>query len=312
MRAIMTRLGDEILVAYDDNELSHEQATAVELVLADDPVTKQRLELLQQAHGVIVSTFDTILAAETSTVFDITNITADTTSQNRLSNGTATEDNHTQVYADQEHHYIQNGNENGAVSHFFIEHNLKSIARGILWIAGTFTVVYASIIWGYNMQASPVPRDADKPPITTAPPASTQTANSWSYSKIAREEFISRKSLLAAANDASRDLISFQASKLLRVALVVPDFSHDDIAFRQARILNINDREFIQLAYLPNEGAPLFIYATTSEETAPISKAISAGVNLVMWSENGVSYAVAGKIEHWKLVSLAIKTKQQQ
>ena len=66
----MTQLGDKLLVAYSDDELSEGQADAISNVLLSDPETAQRLEALKTTHQRLRATFHAMLQANEACNFD--------------------------------------------------------------------------------------------------------------------------------------------------------------------------------------------------------------------------------------------------
>jgi anti-sigma factor RsiW len=63
----MTRLSDELLVAYVDGQLAGKQLSAIELVLAQDDVIARRVAALKKAHRKLEAAFDAMLAGEEET-----------------------------------------------------------------------------------------------------------------------------------------------------------------------------------------------------------------------------------------------------
>lgn len=79
------------------------------------------------------------------------------------------------------------------------------------------------------------------------------------------------------------------------LALRVPDLSSAGLTFKRIQRLRFNDKALIQLVYLPQHGDPVAL--CVMKETMPdksVAQLNVSGMNVVVWRESELSYALIG------------------
>ena len=131
-------------------------------------------------------------------------------------------------------------------------------------------------------------------------------ARSWQEEAARAQALIGRDTIEVGLDSQSNpDLVSFQLARLIGPNLVLPDLSAQGFRFARAQLLSSDDVPLAQLLYLAASGAPLALYARRGEgDAAPLFKRYGE-IGSVTWSQDGMTYLLAGRATELSLLQLA-------
>ena len=131
-------------------------------------------------------------------------------------------------------------------------------------------------------------------------------ARSWQEEAARAQALIGRDTIEVGLDSQSNpDLVSFQLARLVGPNLVLPDLSAQGFRFARAQLLSSDDAPLAQLLYLGASGAPLALYARRGEgDAAPLFKRYGE-IGSVAWSQDGMTYLLAGRATELSLLQLA-------
>ncbi len=274
----MTELSDELLVAYVDGQLAHDQSKAIERVLDKDEVAARRVEAMRTANTRLEAAFEAMLANE---------LTA-------LTGGPGEEAG------------LQDRSDAAGKA---------SIARrlGVVGIIGAaISLVLAGAVGGYALRGTPVAiaplPQADVPIVTGA-----LSRREWQDDIIIAHTLYGRETLtIDLESQMNLDLVRFHLANAIGADLLIPDLASSGLTFRRAQILGRGSTRIAQMAYLPKTGDPVALYARwdTGSDTKLAGRQID-GVSAGQWRQRNITYLLVGRMPLPEMDLLAGKVRQQ-
>jgi anti-sigma factor RsiW len=140
----------------------------------------------------------------------------------------------------------------------------------------------------------------------TDPDYTGSLAPSWQETAARAQGLLSRESLeVGLESQGNLHLIAYQLGQAIGPGLKLPNLDHDGYRFVRAQLLRSGEEPLAQLLYLGTSGAPLALYAKRSARSeAPVFKRYGE-IGSVAWSEDGISYLLAGEANETALMKLA-------
>lgn len=127
---------------------------------------------------------------------------------------------------------------------------------------------------------------------------SPATLELWVADMARYQKLYTRDTVLSQSTSA-RDTRAFEANltEHLGLAWPVPDLSSLGLTFKLGQMLATDDgRSIVQLIYLPEEGPPIAICVTPSDEADhDLASGDAEGLNFVHWTSKSYSFAIMGK-----------------
>lgn len=267
----MTELSDELLVAYVDGQLARKQTRAVDKVLDQDDVLAARVDALKHAHARLEAAFEAILAGEEAEVSKV------------------------------------------AVPE--VEGLVISWTTVKVALAGLgLTAALALAVFGYGWPLSLpelgfLPQLGERSPqveVAVAPPANWQEEAARAHALLSRQTL--EVGLESQAND---DFVTFQLARILGANPKIPNLDAQGFRFVRAQALHFAGAPLTQILYLGAEGGPLALYARKGEGdgSATLKQGRFGDIRTVAWSEDGVSYLLAGDVDDTLLMRIATRVK---
>ncbi len=173
-------------------------------------------------------------------------------------------------------------------------------------LAGTgLAAALALMIAGYGWPLS-MPELSRTSSSATDPEYTGSIAPSWRESAARAQGLLSRESLeVGLESQGNLDLIAFQLGQAIGPGLKLPNLDAQGYRFVRGQLLRAGEEPLAQLLYLGTNGAPLALYAKKSAGSeAPAFKRYG-GIGSVAWSEDGISYLLAGEADEVALMKLA-------
>lgn len=274
----MTELSDELLVAYVDGQLAHDQSKAVERVLEHDEVAAQRVEAMRAAHSRLEAAFEAMLANELATM--------------------------TAVPGEQANEAAPAG----ARSVFSVLRRGGAIAV----VGGAICLLMAGAVAGYALRATPEP-DALVPSARVPLVTGAALARDWQDDLIIAHALFSRHSLtVGLESQGNIDLLRFHLGNVIGTEVHIPDLGPAGLTFKRAQILNRQDKAIAQLAYLPLKGEPVALYLQWDKGTdsAPAFSRTD-GLAAAQWRQRNLTYFLVGAMQLPAMEKLAAYTRRQ-
>ncbi len=287
----MTELKDELLVAYVDGQLAKDQSTAIERVLEEDQIAAQRVQALKAAHTHLESAFDAMMADNPlPPPVTSSEITAEPAIPRR-------------------------------------RRTVGSILRrsiAFAWVgfgcliggAAAGFILYDQIAAEPYQTVIVMPPEPTKPAeaISAPQPAVSEPAPSTWEEDVARaQSLLSRDTFsISLLGEGNADLVGFRIANVFGKEFKIPDLSAQDLVFQRAQMLRRDGVPFAQVAYLPETGVPLALYAKASKDVSqPIRIREIDGMSLAAWTHGGLSMLLAGNLSDDKLRSVAHAINEQ-
>ena len=128
----------------------------------------------------------------------------------------------------------------------------------------------------------------------------------WQQEAARAQALLSRASVeVGLDSQGNRDLIGFQLAQVIGPRFDLPDLTPQGFRFVRAQLLQFGEEPLAQLLYLGSRGAPLALYVRKGEGTTSPSFQHYGGVGGVAWSQDGLSYLLAGDEPEAPLLKLA-------
>jgi anti-sigma factor RsiW len=267
----MTELSDDLLVAYVDGQLARKQTRAVEQVLDQDDVLAARVDALKHAHARLEAAFEAILAGEEAEVSAITVPEVD-----------------------------------GLV----VSWRALKITLAALGIASAAALAIAGYGWPLSLPGVGLTPQAPPPPAQTESVASV--AGDWQEEATRAHALLSRETVqIGLESQANVDFVSLQLARMLGADAKLPNLEAQGFLFKRVQALRFGDEPLAQILYLGLKGDPIALYAKKGDGDA--SETLLPGrfgdVNTVSWSEDGMSYLLAGAHDGALLMRIATRIK---
>jgi anti-sigma factor RsiW len=128
----------------------------------------------------------------------------------------------------------------------------------------------------------------------------------WQQEAARAQALLSRESVeVGLDSQGNRDLIAFQLAQVIGPRFDLPDLTPQGFRFVRAQLLQFGKEPLAQILYLGSRGAPLALYVRKGEGTQTPSFHRHGDVGGVAWSQDGLSYLVAGDQPEAPLLKLA-------
>lgn len=129
---------------------------------------------------------------------------------------------------------------------------------------------------------------------------------SWQETAARAQGLLARESLdVGLESQSNLDLVALQLGKAIGPSLKIPQLDAQGYRFKRGQMLRAGDQPLAQLLYLGTSGGPLALFAKKGGEgEAPVFRRYGA-VGSVAWSEEGISYLLAGEGDEPALMRLA-------
>jgi anti-sigma factor RsiW len=140
----------------------------------------------------------------------------------------------------------------------------------------------------------------------TDPEYTGSIAPTWQETAARAQGLLSRESLeVGLEGQGNLDLVALQLGQAVGPGLKLPNLDRDGYRFVRAQLLRSGEEPLAQLLYLGTSGAPLALYAKRGAESEAPSFKRYGGMGSVAWSEDGISYLLAGEADEPALMQLA-------
>jgi anti-sigma factor RsiW len=150
-------------------------------------------------------------------------------------------------------------------------------------------------------------------PKLTPPPAQTVLApGEWQEEAARAHALLSRETLqVGRESQENVDFVSLQLARILGADAKLPNLEAQGYLFKRMQALRFGDEPLTQILYLGLKGAPLALYAKKGEGdgSATLAPGRFGGINTVAWSEDGISYLLAGEADEALLMRIATRVK---
>lgn len=273
----MTELSDELLVAYVDGQLAHDQSLAVERVLGNDEVAARRVEELRAAHSRLEAAFEAMLANELNTL-----VGADADAP--------------EPEPEPEVRRTPSRGRAGAVAIFGV----------------ALSMLTAGAVAGYALRAAPEPSalaPAEKVPVVTG----VLAARDWRDDLVLAHGLFSRESLtIGIESQSNLELLAFHLGDIVGAEVIIPDLGPFGLTFKRAQLLERGGKDIVQLAYLPLTGGPVALYAQWDE--GPDSAARLTRTDALAaaeWRRRNITYLLVGGMDRAAMEKLAGNVRRQ-
>lgn len=274
----MTELSDELLVAYVDGQLAHDQSLAVERVLRNDEVAARRVEEMQVAHSRLEAAFEAMLANELDTLVGVAGPVpqAEPALEPRRS--------------------------------WSLFHHGGAMA--VIGIA--LAMLTAGAVAGYNLRAMPEPValvPPEKVPFVTG----SLAPRDWQDDLVIAHGLLSRDSLsVGLESQANLELLGFHLGNVVGTELQIPDLGPFGLTFKRAQLLERKDQAIVQLAYLPLKGDPVALYAQWDKGDDSAAKLTqNDDLSAAQWRQGNITYLLAGRMDPAAMEKLAGNVRTQ-
>ncbi len=339
----MTQLGDELLIAYSDGELSTRQREEIGCVLEHDPVTSLRLKKMQNTRNRFTVLFNDILEDHSRLrVEDIINFpekvvrealgsskgqvatTEVINSSTRIQPKTASNlafpaSSAMPVRSQSQSVTAGNARSNNAASERDAHAQEQDILAGkvskksamnvVIKGVSAFGILAAGLVAGYFYQEYLGSNKSNEVvPNLYAPVVN----GGWTTAVINHHSLLRRDVIEAAkVNQKNISLIQNQLNSALGMYVSIPNLSNHGLAFARAQILTHNNSKIAQITYLPVQGLPLSLYVKKGEKVSALKNGSLGAVNMVHWAQNKNGFVLAGELPHWKLIVMSVDIKRQ-
>ena len=265
----MTELSDELLVAYVDGQLARKQTRAVDKVLDQDDVLAARVDALKHAHARLEAAFEAILAGEE---MDVSNVSVP------------------------------------QVDGVVVSWRTVKVALAALGLAAAVALAVAGYGWPVSLPGlSFAPQSGGTATLAVAPPSN------WQEEAARAHALLSRQTLeVGLESQANVDFVALQLAQILGANPKLPNLEPQGFRFVRAQALRFGGEPLTQVLYLGAEGGPLALYAKKGDEkggSATLTEGRFGDVRTVAWSEDDVSYLLAGQGSDAALMRIATRVK---
>jgi anti-sigma factor RsiW len=128
----------------------------------------------------------------------------------------------------------------------------------------------------------------------------------WQEEAARAQALLGRDSLeVGLDSQSNRDLIGFQLARTIGPRFDLPDLTPHGYRFMRAQLLQFDAQSLAQILYLGSRGAPLALYVSKGEGAQPPAFRRYGGIAGVAWSQDGLSYLLAGDETEAALLKLA-------
>ncbi len=136
--------------------------------------------------------------------------------------------------------------------------------------------------------------------------------SAWQTEAARAHALLSRQTLeVELESQANYDFVAFQLAQILGANPKFPNLEPQGFRFVRAQALRFGDQPLTQILYLGTQGGLLALYAKKGEGdgSATLSQGQVDEVRTVAWSEDGISYLLAGDVNDTLLMRIATRVK---
>jgi anti-sigma factor RsiW len=148
--------------------------------------------------------------------------------------------------------------------------------------------------------------------LAVSPPPATGLVGDWQEEAARAHALLSRQALeVGLESQANYDFVAFQLARSLGANPKLPNLQAQGFRFVRAQALRFGDEPLTQILYLGNEGGPLALYAKKGQGggSTTLSPGQFGDIRTVSWSEDGISYLLAGEVDETLLMRIATRIK---
>lgn len=129
---------------------------------------------------------------------------------------------------------------------------------------------------------------------------------SWQETAARAQGLLSRETLeVGLESQSNLDLVALELGKAIGPSLKIPALDTQGYRFERGQLLRAGDQPLAQLLYLGRSGGPLALFARKGGDGEAPTFRRYGGVGSVAWSEDGISYLLAGEGDEPALMTLA-------
>jgi anti-sigma factor RsiW len=185
-----------------------------------------------------------------------------------------------------------------------IQWRTVKLATAAIGIVAALALVAVGYGWPL---ALPGPESWSQPNSATSP---TLVVSGWQEEVTRAQALLGRESLeVGLDSQANPDFVAFQLAQILGAELKLPNLEPQGFRFVRAQVLRFAGEPLAQILYLGAQGAPLALYAKKGKGSAALLEQQYGSIDTVTWSEDGVSYLLAGQADRPLLMRIATKVK---
>jgi anti-sigma factor RsiW len=168
-------------------------------------------------------------------------------------------------------------------------------------IAAALVLIVSGYGWPLVMpeltRSSLAPADPDY--VGSVPPT-------WQQEAAHAQALLSRASVeVGLDSQGNRELVAFQLAQVIGLRFDLPDLMPQGFRFVRGQLLQFGEQPLAQLLYLGSRGTPLALYVRKGEGAQTPSFQPYGRLGGVAWSQNGLSYLLAGDQKEAPLLKLA-------
>jgi len=274
----MSELSDELLVAYVDGQLAKAQSVAVKRVVDFDEVAAQRVVGLRNANKRLEEAFADML-------------------RDKPEQGAADDE----AVGGEAPPPAAGVPGETALAVFLGDHGrlvVAAAAAALMTLGAGAGYFFAGGLSG---------------PAGRAAPRTAAGVPDWQREIARTQALFGREALeVSLESQANRDLVRFQLANAIGAAIVVPDLGDLGFRFVRAQLLRRAGAPIAQISYLPDQGAPIALYATAFDQHGPPPGAHAEdGVQTRAWVHGGIAYVLAAGLGAAETTRLAEAVKQR-
>ena len=132
----------------------------------------------------------------------------------------------------------------------------------------------------------------------------------WQQEAARAHALLSRQTLeVGLESQANYDLVAFQLGQILGAEPKLPNLEAQGFRFVRAQALRFGGEPLTQILYLGDEGGPLALYAKKGDGPATLTEGRVGDIRTAAWSEDGISYLLAGEVGDAALMRIATRVK---
>lgn len=323
----MTQLGDELLVAYTDGELTTPQREAVQCVLDKDPAALQRIKSLKGARQRFQGLFDQMLEdyeddadplvnriLQIKHRTEATQINSDfpdtlqTTQASHTPQGTGEKQPPPSYVAPENH--TTNTNEKTKAGLSSWSQGYKGILAGLV-IGGVVASFGYYLLTSYS---SGELKKTDRIEWSDGESSGYAPIVDADWKKAVLHHHTLASFMRSHSSQPPQDLRKAEQSVqglLARSDFKIPDFSRQGLTFYRFEKLKHGSQLIGQFQFRGAEARFVSLYVKREKLPEAIERTELGEINGVHWSQNGIGYVLSGKEPYWSLMVLSVDIKRQ-
>lgn len=301
----MTQLGDELLVAYRDGELSTRQRDAVARVLEVDPVASHRIKSLNGATKRLRQAFDDMLGDyENDFVLDALS--------HHQAKSTISQPSAQAVPMKNEGIHLR--------SEPKIARGMGGLMMGILigfLMAAALGTAYYFVQMqrekpDNNKKATSVEIEKSRQPVLTDTKGYRPILDGeWSRAVVHHHAISVQEGKLSGLSPDAASAQVMVRSTLNMHGFQLPDFTEQGLNFDGFQIISHRGKKIAQFVFKNKERKAVSLYVQPQAGIVPIERQNLGDINGIHWSGQNIGYVLVGAQPHWSLMVLSVNIKRQ-